>query len=459
MLLAGLCLTLFCLLLPAPGLSRYQPTWDSLDTRPIPPWYDEAKFGIFLHWGVYSVPSFGDEWFWQYWKGNKIKKYVEFMENNYKPNFTYADFAPMFTAELWNPEQWADLFQAAGAKYVVLTTKHHEGFTLWPSAYAWNWNAVDTGPNRDLVGDLAKAIRNRTDIRFGVYHSLFEFFNPIWLADKASNFTRRVFPHAKSIPELYELVNNYQPDVIWSDGSIAAPNSDYWGSKDFIAWLYNDSPVKDTVVTNDRWGTDCSCQHGDFYTCKDRYNPGKLLNHKWENCMTVDRYSWGYRREAVLSDFLTMDDLTKELVETISCGGNLLLNVGPTHDGRIVPIFEERLRQLGGWLGVNGEAIYASNPWAVQNDTLTAGVWYTQREGMVYAIVLEWPAEDVLQLGSVELAADSKVTMLGCAEPLKWAQSPGHPVQVKFPDLAQVTSRWAWVLKMGGAKPVMSNEL
>jgi len=459
MLRAALCLVLLATFLPTPGLSRYEPTWDSLDTRPIPPWYDEAKFGIFLHWGLYSVPSFGDEWFWQYWRGDHYKDYVDFMNNNYRPNFTYADFAPMFTAELWNPDQWADLFQAAGAKYIVLTTKHHEGFTLWPSAYAWNWNAVDTGPNRDLVGDLAKAIRNRTDIRFGVYHSLFEFFNPIWLADKESNFTRRVFPHAKSIPELYELINTYEPDVLWSDGSSQAPNSSYWGSQEFLAWLYNDAPNKDTVVTNDRWGTDAGCAHGDFFTCHDRYNPGTLQAHKWENCLTVDRKSWGYRREAVLDDFLTMDDLTKEMAETISCGGNMLLNVGPTHDGRIVPIFEERLRQMGTWLGINGEAIYKSNPWAIQNDTATSGVWYTQRDGNVYAIVLDWPADDVVQLGSVELAADSKVKMLGCADPLQWTQSAGQPVQVKFPDLTQTTSRWAWVLKMDGATPVKGNEL
>jgi alpha-L-fucosidase len=115
------------------GISaQYQPNWDSLDSRPLPQWYDEAKIGIFLHWGVFSVPSFVSEWFWYYWK-NHNKAVVEFMEKNYPPGFTYADFAPMFKAEFFNPDQWADIFQAAGAKYVVLTSKHHEGFTNWPS--------------------------------------------------------------------------------------------------------------------------------------------------------------------------------------------------------------------------------------------------------------------------------------------------------------------------------------
>ena len=114
---------------------------------------------------------------------------------------------------------------------------------------------------------------------------------------------------------------------------------------------------------------------GGFYTCDDRYNPGKLLPHKWENCLTIDRNSWGFRRNARLSDFLTTHELIKELASTVSCGGNMLLNVGPTSDGRITPIFEERLRQMGAWLDVNGEAIYGSRPWTYQNDSLTPNIW------------------------------------------------------------------------------------
>ena len=148
----------------------------------------------------------------------------------------------------------------------------------------------------------------------------------------------------------------------------------------------------------------------------------------------------------------------QELASTISCGGNLLLNVGPTHDGRIVPIFEERLRQMGRWLDINGAAVYGSRPWSVQNDTATSGVWYTQREGAVYAMVLEWPGADGLVLGSVDLPAEGKVMMLGYGEPLQWGREGGG-VRVKFPPLAAVSSRWAWVLEMEGAKGRESNEL
>ncbi|GCB80873.1 hypothetical protein scyTo_0022721 [Scyliorhinus torazame] len=113
------------------GLSVSPPSWQSIDSRPLPPWYDQAKFGIFIHWGVFSVPSFGSEWFWYYWQKEKLKPYVEFMERNYPPGFTYADFAPMFSASFFDAAEWADVLSASGAKYIVLTSKHHEGNGLF----------------------------------------------------------------------------------------------------------------------------------------------------------------------------------------------------------------------------------------------------------------------------------------------------------------------------------------
>lgn len=185
---------------------RYSPTWDSLDTRPIPPWYDEAKVGIFLHWGVFSVPSFGSEWFWHNWKVAKNPDIERFMEKNYKPDFAYPEFAPGFTAEFFDPDRWANLFEKSGARYVVLTSKHHEGYTLWPSIVSWNWNAGDVGPKRDLVGDLATAVRRKKGIHFGLYHSLFEWFHPLYLADKASGWKTSSFVQWKTMPELHEIV-------------------------------------------------------------------------------------------------------------------------------------------------------------------------------------------------------------------------------------------------------------
>ncbi|XP_043937571.1 plasma alpha-L-fucosidase [Protopterus annectens] len=339
-----------------------------------------------------------------------------------------------------------------GAAAALFKSLQEKGFTLWGSKHSWNWNAVDIGPKRDLVGELAFAVRNRTHLHFGLYHSLFEWFNPLFLQDKESKFARDVFATQKSIPELYELINQYQPEVLWSDGDGVAPDT-YWNSTGFLAWLYNESPVRDTVVTNDRWGTGSICKHGGYYTCTDRYNPGHLLPHKWENCMTIDKSSWGYRRNALLKDYLTIEELVKTLVETVSCGGNLLMNVGPTHDGRIIPIFQERLRQMGQWLKVNGEGIYRSKPWRAQNDSITPAVWYTSKpeENSVYAFFLEWPTTTVLVLGEpFAVDGETKVNLVGYAQPLKWLALDSQGIVVVLPRLnpGQLPCQWSWALKL-----------
>ncbi|XP_020293551.1 alpha-L-fucosidase [Pseudomyrmex gracilis] len=427
---------------------KYIPTWSSLDSRPLPSWYDAAKFGIFIHWGVFSVPSFGSEWFWNNWKEETTStKYRDFMKQRYPPNFTYQEFGRDFTAEFFNASQWAELFQASGAKYIVLTSKHHEGYTLWPSKYSFSWNSMDVGPHKDLVGELAQAIRSKTNIKFGLYHSMYEWYNPLYLTDKRNNFSSNIFVTQKIIPELHELIETYKPEVVWSDGDWEATDT-YWKSKEFLAWLYNESPVKDTVVVNDRWGSNMPCHHGGFYTCTDRFNPGVLLSHKWENCMTIDGKSWGFRRNAVLSEYFTLAELVKELVTTVSCGGNILMNVGPTKDGIITPIFEERLRGMGAWLSVNGEAIYDSKPWKTQNDTLTGTVWYTQSkdEKQLYASILEWPDDNILVLGSLKIPTKSEIHLLGHSSLIAWKQSDDR-LKIFLPVEAH-KGQPAWVLKI-----------
>uniref|UniRef100_A0A224YSS0 Putative alpha-L-fucosidase n=1 Tax=Rhipicephalus zambeziensis TaxID=60191 RepID=A0A224YSS0_9ACAR len=444
--------------------SRYSPDWSSLDTRPLPSWFDDAKIGVFIHWGVFSVPSFGSEWFWNNWQVGD-PPLVDFMRRNYKPGFKYQDFASQFTAEFFDPARWADIFAKSGAKYVVLTSKHHEGFTLWPSNVSWNWNAQDVGPHRDLVGALADAVRWRGGMRFGLYHSLMDWFHPLYLADKASNFSTALFPPAKTLPELVEIVERYRPDIVWSDGDWEASDA-YWNSTSFLAWLYNESPVRSTVVVNDRWGREALCKHGDFLTCKDRFNPGVLQRRKWENCLTIDKYSWGYRRDANLSEYHTVGELLDILASTVSCNGNLLINVGPTKEGVITPIYEERLAQLGQWLSVNGEAVYGSRPWKYQNDTATPHAWYTAKDGVVYVFVMRWPKNQQLYLESLEMSPGGRITMLGLPanEKLAWiparslvgggskgAFKKGTVVRFSKLTIDKLPTPWAWVLKVIGA--------
>ncbi|XP_068577952.1 plasma alpha-L-fucosidase-like [Cebidichthys violaceus] len=435
------------------GTTKYEPNWDSIDSRPLPEWFDQAKFGIFIHWGVFAVPSFGSEWFWYNLRSQKLQPYVDFMKKNYPPDFKYQDFAPLFTAEFFDAKEWTDIFASSGAKYIVLTAKHHEGFTLWGSKNSWNWNAVDVGPKRDLVGEMASALRANSDLRLGLYHSLFEWYNPLYEQDHDNAFKTNYFPTTKTMPELYELIFKYKPEVLWSDGDVAPEK--YWNSTGFLAWLYNDSPVRDTVVTNDRWGIGTSCKHGGYYTCSDRYQPGHLIKHKWENCMTIDTQSWGYRRNAHLRDYLTTQQLVATLVETVSCGGNLLMNVGPTHDGRIAPIFEERLRQMGQWLKVNGESIYNTTAWRVQKDAVTPTVWYTCRpqEKSIFALFLEWPNNGSLILNEpVVTQGQTQVVLVGHGS-LKWEPVKPSGLRVLLPQLSvnQMPCQWAWTLKLTGA--------
>ncbi|KAH9508467.1 hypothetical protein Btru_055284 [Bulinus truncatus] len=433
-------------------VQRYEPNWQSLDARPLPQWYDEAKIGIFLHWGVFSVPSYVGAWFWWYWQGNQPSAaVVEFMKQNYPPGFTYADFAPQFTAEFYNPDQWADIFKASGAQYVVLTTKHHEGFCLWPTKYSWNWNSMDVGPKRDLVGDLATALRKK-GLKFGAYHSLFEFFNPLFLEDQANNFKTQEFVRTKTMPELYELVNAYKPDLIWSDGDWMALDT-YWNSTYFLAWLYNDSPVKDVVVTNDRWGSNTLCKHGGYLTCNDKFNPKVKQARKYEDATTMDKYAWTYRRNIKLDDVNSMEDVITLIAQVVSCGGNVLINVGPTKEGTIVPIFEERLRQMGEWLGVNGEGIYATKPWSHQNDSVNANVWYTSKKTdngtYVYAIVLKWPSGPNLILADPKPSENTVVTLLGYDGSFKWhTVASGMLVSIPPIPLNKMPCKWAWVFRL-----------
>ncbi|NMD34674.1 MAG: alpha-L-fucosidase, partial [Planctomycetes bacterium] len=211
------------------GAAVYEPKWEALDTHPIPEWFQDARFGIFIHWGVYSVPSWAPKGQYAEWYWNRLESGVkgrapadtksatwEFHVKTYGENFLYRDFAPLFRCEMFDPGQWADIFARSGAKYVVLTSKHHDGFCLFPSEHAnrsWGhpWNSVDIGPRRDLLGELAEAVRAK-GLKMGFYYSLYEWYNPLWLADKQAYIEKHLFPQFK------DVVSRYKPAIIFSDG-------------------------------------------------------------------------------------------------------------------------------------------------------------------------------------------------------------------------------------------------
>ena len=367
---------LFLALLSHLYAQEYQANWNSLNTREIPSWFHKDKFGIFIHWGLYSVPAYAPvlpnsgynyaEWYWRrirrdYFQGKEENEasrqlFTEFHNKNYGQDFKYEQFESLFKAELFKPQQWARLFKASGAKYIILTSKHHEGYTLWDSPEAdrsWGrpWNAVTGTPKRDLLGALTAAVRSQ-GLKMGFYYSLYEWFNPLWVTDKQKYVTEHM------IPQFKDLVNRYKPSIIFADGEWELPDSG-WHSPQLLAWLFNQSPVKNEVVVNDRWGSNTrKLNKGAMYTTSE-YGSGMNKSVIWEQCEGIG-HSFGYNRNEALEDYKTDSDLILMLADVVSRGGNLLLDIGPTSDGRIPVIMQQRLMAIGNWLKVNGEAIYGT---------------------------------------------------------------------------------------------------
>ncbi|MBZ4191293.1 alpha-L-fucosidase [Niabella beijingensis] len=344
---------------------HYEPNWASLNKRGIPAWFQQDKFGIFIHWGLYAVPSYAPvipnsgesyaEWYW-YRLPEKKKDFIAFHNKNYGADFKYEQFEPMFKAELFDPQQWASVFKASGARYVVLTSKHHEGYCLWNSPEAdrdWGrpWNAVTGAPKRDLLGDLTSAVKE-AGLKMGYYYSLYEWFNPLWQKDRKRYVTEHMLPQIK------DLVNKYKPSLIFADGEWDMPDT-AWHSPEFLAWLFNESPVAKDVVVNDRWGSNTREHNtGATYTTSE-YGGGMDASRVWEESQGIG-HSYGYNRNEKLADYKTDRELILMLVDIVSRGGNLLLDIGPTADGRIPVIMQQRLTAIGDWLKVNGDAIYGT---------------------------------------------------------------------------------------------------
>lgn len=437
---------------------NYEANWESLDKRPAPEWYENAKFGIFIHWGLYSVPAWapntGDvysryaEWYWH--RINPDDKdggaFREFHKEMYGDKFHYQDFVGGFKAELFNPRQWADIIKKSGAKYVVLTSKHHEGFTLWPSAQSVNWNSVDAGPHRDICGELTDAVREK-GLHMGFYYSLYEWNHPVYKSD----VNQYVDNHM--IPQLKDLTLRYKPEIIWSDGEWEHP-SKTWKSEEFLAWLFNDSPVRETVVVNDRWGEETRSRHGSFYTTEydlihEDDSKGVEFTHPWEECRGIAG-SFGFNRNENLEDYSSAEELIHILVEKVSRGGNLLLNIGPTADGRIPVIMQQRLAEIGDWLAVNGEAIYDTRKWEnAYQDTKQPAVYFTAKGKDLYVIVTDWNNKPITVKGINKL---KKVSLLGSSQKIKHSLKNGNLTIIPpVLDIANAPCRHAWTFKLENA--------
>ncbi|SMP50541.1 alpha-L-fucosidase [Neorhodopirellula lusitana] len=454
--------------------------WKAIDGRDTPQWWKDAKFGIFIHWGPYSVPAFSEvgrysEWYWEDLMNPKRRSHKAvkaFHEKNYGKDFKYEEFADQFKCELFDPAQWAEAFEESGAKYVVLTSKHHDGYCLWPNeqadkSFGRPWCSTNSGPMRDLVGELTEEVR-KTDVKMGLYFSIYEWYNPLYKT-KLNSF---VDDHL--IPQFKDVVNKYEPAVIFSDGEWDHPAAD-WKSAEMLTWLFNESPCKDEVVINDRWGKGDRHKHGGYYTTE--YGAGLPDGtNAWEENRGM-AHSFGYSRTERFEDYNSSESLILMLADIVSRGGNFLLDIGPTADGRIPPLMEERLSEIGDWLDVNGEAIYGTTThsstcqWSTgkaqelgrgnyrvkydveklmkspEEGMARKELLFTRKGETLYAICALLP-DETMTLHHVQAAEGATVSMLGVGE-LEWEQS-GEDLIIKMPKLnpSKMPCEHAWTFKV-----------
>ena len=448
----------------------FRPDWNSLSQYKVPDWYRDAKFGIFIHWGVYSVPAFGSEWYPRemYLQGSEVNQHHV---STYGPltRFGYKDFIPMFKAQKYDPQAWAQLFKESGARYVVPVFEHHDGFQMYDSNLS-DWTAVKMGPHRDLVGDLEKAVRAQ-GLHFGasshrIEHDWFmdggrsipsdvndpqnaSLYGPaqIQLEDKkggnnlAEDWTYVSPAYASDwLARDAEIVQKYHPDIIFFDWWIGQPYVRPYLAK-FAAYYYNESSKRGPVgIITYKW---VAMQQDSGVLDIERGQLDQKLDRVWQTDTSVSNKSWGYIDH---DTFKTPEFIVHQLVDIVSKNGNLLMNIGPRSDGTIPDEVQQVLRDVGGWLKINGDAIYGTRPWTTYGEGPTkvaAGSFqdtktqeytaedfrFTTKGNDLYAIELAWPSGNEAIIHS--MAGDAlkgkqiqSVALLGTAAALTYKLQP-----------------------------------
>ncbi len=406
--------------------AHYDPAWTSLQRHETPKWFLDGKFGIYTHWGVYSVPAFGPNGTWYshfiYFDENSPQR--RYHEAHYGPleKFGYKDFIPLFKAEKFNADEWADLFEKSGARWAGPVAEHHDGFAMWDTKFN-DYNSVKMGPKRDVVGELAKAIKKRGMKYVTTFHHETNWwFFPVWdkrydcgdpkYSDLYGPIHRRgVEPTTEYLDEWYgklvEVIDRYDPDLIWFDTGLGAIRESY--RKRFLAYYFNRAAQCDKEVVVTCKGNDLPPGIGvlDLELAQMR----RKTDFVWMTDTSVDdQAAWSYVQGV---RYKTVNNLVDNLVDRVSKNGCLLLNVGPKADGTIPEEAKSCLLGMGRWLKVNGEAIYGTRPWTTAGEGPTSlssdnrfknesAVPYTARDirftvkgNNLYAICLDWPGEQV----------------------------------------------------------------
>jgi alpha-L-fucosidase len=447
-----------------------QPNWESIRANfKDPDWFRDAKFGIMMHWGIYSVPAHGSEWYERYMYDAKNTGFVRWHTDHWGPpeKFGYKDFFSMFTAVKWDPDAWAQLFKDAGAKYVIASGEHHDGFSNWKSDIN-KFNAFNYGPHRDLVGDLTAAVR-KVGLKTGVAnHSNNHFdwvtplpgsdqFDPEWAA-YYSVADRSDAAHAKFFEtwttKNMELIDKYQPDMLWFDMNGGDRSWDPLKVR-LAAYYYNRAAAWGKQVAISAKGESFLAGMVMDYERQGRA-PKQLTDFVWQpDDPIADKFGYVEVPDPATGQMIGLplkspEGLVRNLVMNVSRNGNLLLNISPKADGTIPDAQQKVLLAIGKWLGVNGEAIYGSRPWKMSEE---GRVHFTTKGQTLYAISLAWPTNDLVipAMGSDKNLEGkiTKVELLGHKGELEFTQD-ADGLKVKFP--AEKPCDYCYALKIMGLK-------
>ena len=450
---------------------KYEPSWKSLKQHSTPEWFKDAKFGIYFHWGVYSVPAYRDEWYprGMYAAFSDEDKQKQYHKEHFgdPSEFGYKDFIPMFKAEKFDADEWAELFKRAGAKFAGPVAEHHDGFAMWNSEHT-EWDAADMGPKRDITGELAKAVKKQGMKFITSFHHAYnwKYYETSYEGNYdtkdpkyAGTYGLYPEPHEPGAPEseeflkdweakVREVIDKYEPDFLWFDMGWGESTFEEY-KKSLLAYYYNkaEESGKEVVVSYKSQALPLGVGVLDFESGKLE----TLSPFDWLTDTSMDKRSWSYRQNP---DYKPVNTLVDNLVDRVSKNGNTLLNIGPRPDGTIPEEVKERLLGIGKWLEVNGEAIYGTRPWISYgegptkmkggtswerkkngSDYTARDIRFTTKENDLYAIVLDWPGEQVT-IESLRVLWESEIKsikMLGISEELEWSLTD-EGLTIETPD-------------------------